>query len=742
MASHHARISGGPFVYLMLAAFSATPVAGGVPAEPASSGHAATTQASKTIAPQVEVYIPSIADLVKAAKQSKSADLYRAIAGMFSLPADETGEEFDFAALTKLLEQITTWPDTSFVLATYSEDREGRLRWSGRVDWPLDDLRARVESLLKLDATAKILKDVELRRRDDGKYQIELPDVVLAVLSESGTGSLIASGEELSAPEAVFGRDYTGEPPTTQAATSAESGQEPAAEAKKPKARKKPMLVYCRLNLSGGGEDDGPSPFAAFAGVKDVRYGGTIGKDGLWNEKLVIAWNPLVGAALKTTFKKLKEPIECPRDALVMAAFNAGFSDGLADGLADLPSGTIGGRAAEGAAVAVVPGNGFLPFPDVYFQFTARSKDKIIDSIRRAIEKDTQEREEEDRPVIWHEETIDDRLVFWCNQSADGGFGLMPATYRTVVFFDAPRTGYKAEPPRLIIARTPMWADDAVRHWGELTKSAKSRIALPDSKDAHWQARISWRRVYDLVQPYLALLAGFVEGATPPPVAQELKGSLADSIISIRIDYGGLQVSGVGPVPIGALYVPVVAATSLGATGDYSSEAERERVACRHLRVLYHHAKLFKEDYGRWPATVAELDGYVDFASHSDLLYLRPKNSGFTTSLVSVIAGRTPRVVVEEEERKIDDSLYAIEWSPDDWKLRFRDGEFVNYQTIYIDTEEKIHRVPKPETAASPETEPAETKAGVEDKPDEKAESPKEPSKDKPQRAKKSKRAA
>jgi hypothetical protein len=279
----------------------------------------------------------------------------------------------------------------------------------------------------------------------------------------------------------------------------------------------------------------------------------------------------------------------------------------------------------------------------------------------------------------------------------------MPATYRTVVFFDPPRGEKEKEARGLIVAQTPMWAPDAVQHWRQLTKSAKSRVTVPDSKQAHWQARISWRRAYDLFHPYLALVAGLSDGAVAPPSAEELKGSLADSVVDIRIDYGGLQVRASGPVPLGALYVPAVAVASLISTGDPDSEAERERVACRHLRVLYHHAKLFRKDYGRWPATVAELDGYVDFTVHADLLHLRPKKEGLAAGLVALVAGdRKAAAAGAEEEREIDDSLYVVEWSPEDWKLKFRDGEFVNYRTIYIDAEEKIHRVPKEgaETAA------------------------------------------
>lgn len=663
-------------------------------AAPAPTTAPADTPAKpKGDSPQVEVFIPSVAGLADSARHSKTAALWRALAGMFPLPADETGEDFDFAAVTKLLEQVAQWPDTSLVFATYTQDREGRARWAARVDWPMEGFRGGLESFIETEAAKKLLKDVALVEREDGAIQIELPDLVLAVITECEGGSLIASAEGVHLPEAVFGRDYAGEPPDANR-PSATPANGPAVKKKTgQKPRQYSMLVYCRLNLAG--ENEGGSPFAMISGVKDVRYGGALDGNGLWQEKVVIRWNPLLGVALKAAFKKLKEPFECPRDAYVVAAFNTALGEGLADSLAGLPPGTIGGRASSETAFAAVPGTGFLPFPDVYFQFTARGEDQIIEAVREAVEKDTREREEEDRPIAWREETIDGRPVFWCDSSADESLSFMPATYRTVVFFDRPRTDQEDEALRLIIAQTPMWAEDAVHHWRELTKNAKSRVTVPDSKQTHWQARISWRRVYALTHPYLALLAGLsAEAAAPPPV-DELKAALADSVVDIRIDYGGLQVRARGPVPVGAFYIPVVALTSLSSSGDYFSEAERERVACQHLRVLYHHAKLFKKDYGRWPASVAELDGYVDFTLHADLLYLRPKKEGFAAGLVALVTGDKKPAAGGEDERKIDDSLYVIEWSPDDWKLMFRDGEFVHYRTIYIDAEEKIHRVPK-----------------------------------------------
>jgi hypothetical protein len=634
------------------------------------------------------------------------------MAGMVPEPTAETDEEFDVAALMKLLEEVATWPDTSVAFTAYTQDREGRSRWAVRVDWPLKELRGRLQTLLESDEMKKILKDVILARRDDGRYQLELPDMVLAVLTKSDGGTLIASADGLCPPEAIFGQGRSADSPSKGQSEKAQSKGKPK-PTKKTKTKK--MLVYCRLNLAEGEEgEQSTSPFGSIKAVEDVRFGMSLREDGQWTEKAVVRWHPLLGAALKMAISKLDKPFECPKKSYVVAALNAGFAEGLADSVADLPPRTIGGRAGGDLGLAVVPGNGFLPLPEVYFQFRTRSKDKIVKAVREAIEKDGQERVDEDRPVAWHEETVDGHVVFWRDPGADGASALTPATYRTVVFFvepDKADDGRESKEVRLIVAKTPMWASDAVRHWTELMRSAKSRIAVPDSKQAHWQARINWRSVYGLLQPYLALAAGLSKDTALPPTPEELGAALTDSVVDIRIDFGGLQVNHTGPVPAGAVYVPAMVAVGLGATGDPSSEAERERVACRHLRVLYHHAKLFRKDYDRWPATVAELDGYVDFASHPELLRLRPKQEGFVGELTSLLSSREEKKERIESEESIDDSLYVIEWSPDEWKLKFRDGEFVNYTTIGIDAEERIVRVPKPEAAKAEETKADGTKA-------------------------------
>ncbi len=655
---------------------------------PSTEPATADEEDDESDAPRVEVYIPSVTALIDAAKRSHTAEIGRAVSGMVTLPTDESDEDLDFDAVLELIEQIGNWPDTSVVLTTYTMDRDGRSRWALRVDWPLAELRKRIDTLLALDATGKLLKDITVEDGPDGTARLEAPDLILAILRGDGDGSLVASTADLKPPEAVFGKKQE----TTQP------------------SKKKPSLLYCRLDLAAE-EEGSDSPFAGFSVVKDIRYAVTLRKNGQWNEKFAVRWHPILGIAIKATLGKLDTPFDCPRDAYVAAAFNVGFGESIADSLTGLPPGTIGGRASNEAAVAVVPGTGFLPLPDTFFQFYTRSKERIVKKIRTFIEEDRKEREEEDRGLAWHEEDIDGRVVFWHDPSADGPTGIMPVTYRTVIFFDEPDDADKSDRIRLIVAQTSTWADDAVHNWDALMKSRKSRIAIPSRKKAHWQARISWRHIYKLAQPYLALLAGMSDDATLPPDAEELDHALPDSVIDVRVQFGGVQVRHVGPIPFGAAYVPIVMIASLTAANDWSSESGRERIACRHLRVLHHHAKLFKKDYGRWPATVAELDGYVDFDTHRYLLRLRPQHKGIAAGLISKLTGEKDEPVDEEGEIVIDDSLYVIDWSPSEWKLRFRDDEFKQYLTIYIDADGEIHREPKQgekrgQATLSPESSP------------------------------------
>ncbi len=652
------------------------PAAAPADGEPAAEPETGTTDAES---PRLEIYVPSVAALADAAARSHSGRLWKALQDVLALPERETDEEFDFSALLRLLGHVRSWPDTSLTMAVYTQDEEGRPRWSVRLDWPLADLRKRTRAILDDEAAKRLLENVALRGDAADGYRIELPDVLLCVLLKADSGSVVSSAADLRPPLEVFGR-----PKTTGGAAQ---------------RSRRPALVYCRLNLETGKEGGGVFDQLSF--FKDVRYILDLPSGGAWRERFSLRWNPFIGMGLKTAVKRVRDPFDCPGDALAVAAFNAGGAQ-IADGLADLPSGTLSRRVRDGTACVVAPSDGFVPLPEVFFEMGVRTRKRVIEDVRTAIAEDRRKRAEDERRPAWHEETLDGQPVFWRDPTADESANLSIATYRTVVFLTAP-DGAKDDAPesRLIIAYTPQWAEDAVAGWKRRSSRRRDRVRLPSAENIHWQARLNWRALYAQVQPYLTLASSVTGDASAPPDPDDLADALVDSVIDLRIEIAGLRMQHVGPVPVGAVYVPSVAAAALASGDDAGSESQRLRLACRQLRVLHHHAKLFRDDYGRWPATVAELDGYVDFASHPYLLSIRPQQRDFLGGLARFVSGRDEQPQVEPGG-DIDDSLYEIEWSPDQWKLKFRAGEFKEFATLYIDQEGEIHRVPPAdETAAA-----------------------------------------
>lgn len=671
---------------------------------------ASATQPAENAKPeeaQLEVFVPSVVALAHAFEDSKTSDLVEAVRNIIPPPDEIAGEEtLDVAALANLSEHLLSWPDTSLTFTTFSQDRDGRPRWALGVNWPLPDFVSRVQTLLDDEAAKSIFENVRLVQDGDA-WRLELPDMVLAYLRPTDGGAMLTATENLTPPTEVYG----------------------VAEIADKKGRYKDSRLFCRLNLDAGDEESKNPMFSALLGVSSIDYELRLLKNGSWREMFVVKWNAMVGLAAKAIFQKTKNPFECPDDAFINAVFNLGaISESAPDGITGLPAGTIGTRTTGDMAFSLMPGTGVIPFPDTFFQFRTGPRHLLVHKIRDAVNADTAKRREDDRPAAWYEERIDGDIVFWKDPSADGGYGLAPATFRTVVFFHPPlsedernhdpdnneenKNGdsdeksegdeSKDDTPRMVvIANTTNWADDAVRNFREQIAHASK---MPSTKKMDWQARINWANAYDLAYPYIAIGTGFADGAGMPPEPRDVNNLLSDSRLDVKISVGGFLARHIGPVPVGGIYVPALAGLTLSSSADPRSEIAREQTACRRLRVLYHHCKLFKKDYGRWPATVAELDGYVDFASHPQLLQLRDKKVGLMQSFASAFAiddkNESKTNSTDDAEEEINDDLYVIDWSEDDagWRLKLRAGEFDAYDTIYIDAEGRIHRVPKSET--------------------------------------------
>jgi len=658
--------------------------------------------------PHFEIYIPSAKKLGESAQQSRTAKLVDAVASLFPKPDpelattdDDEDESIDPATLLKVGEKLLEWPDTSIRFTTYAQDRDGRPQWALATDWPVQDLVERLRSIIEDENTGKLFENLKIvaAEDDDDTYRLELPDLTLAHLAATDVGSVIKATPTLKVDPNVFGVE------------------------KSTKGNSKKTLVFSRFNLDVDDETQSNSVLTGLAGFDTIDYELRMYKDGRWRETYMVQWNALVGVAVKAVFGETKHEFDCPAEAYANAVVNLGsVSQTAADGLAGLQIGTIGARAGSDMGITVLPGKGFLPFPDTFYQFRLSSKEGTIKAIRKFIEKDTKKRTKQERRRAWYEDEIDGDVVFWRDPTADyQRSGILPVTYRNVIFFedlpdaaendeaasedegsgqgDAETKAEKSTPALLVVSNSSTWHDMAVANWRE---QSKKYVTLPSSKSVDWQGLISWKRLYQLAHPYMVLAVGAAGDQPGPPSPAALDEALADSRVDIKIGVSGFYARHVGPVPVGFAYNPAVAAVTLGTTAAASSELAREQIACERLRTLHYHCKLFAKDYDRWPATVAELDGYVDFASHPQLLRIRPKKKGFFKGFVSVFSQRTEDESKTEEddgweeEQAIDDSLYVIDWSadPDEWRLRFRDGEFKNYQTISVNTAGDIERVP------------------------------------------------
>ena len=198
------------------------------------------------------------------------------------------------------------------------------------------------------------------------------------------------------------------------------------------------------------------------------------------------------------------------------------------------------------------------------------------------------------------------------------------------------------------------------------------------------------------------LPAGMAEGAGTRRMRDELTGALADLDDRHSRPVQRIGRPAQGPLPLGAAYVPAVTAASAFGDAGPRLRGARELVACRNLRVLYHHSKLFKKDYGRWPSTVAELDGYVDFAVASQ--FASP--FGLKTEVSS--AGLFPSSRLTEEKGGRRRSRRMTTRSDDSFCMKSTGPRAIGnsnsgpissreYSTIYVDKEGEIHRVPKKE---------------------------------------------
>jgi hypothetical protein len=210
------------------------------------------------------------------------------------------------------------------------------------------------------------------------------------------------------------------------------------------------------------------------------------------------------------------------------------------------------------------------------------------------------------------------------------------------------------------------------------------------------------------VVPYVnVILAGAgIDALWPSP--RSVADSLTDAEVNVKLTYSGLHSTHQGPIPWGTLLVPSLVASALTADESGESDLSRERLASQRLRLLHYHSKLFKKDVGRWPAELEELDGYIDFSGHPELLELKlsakKKWSQFFSGLLE--ASEDEKEDDEDGDVRLDTDLYVIEWRRDAWTIGYKPGTFEHLQRLYIDEGGRLHRVEQPASTVSDSTTP------------------------------------
>jgi len=352
--------------------------------------------------------------------------------------------------------------------------------------------------------------------------------------------------------------------------------------------------------------------------------------------------------------------------------------------------------------VTLLPGTGFLPAPDIVVQTRTKRAKRLVDRMHEEVEQLNKAYRERDWSEPWHESTVRDRTVFWSDGAAQYPGVVMPLVMRPVLFTTTEIDAGDNERDFLVLGWTSTSPEGFVHRWLDLPR-IKNRRYVPERRKTEGQMWINWRQVYKWFSPYVNVPTGALVGMVPLPDADEVADSMTDALLTAKTSYAGLSISHQGPLPAGLLLVPSLVQISSSTDESGGSDLARERLACQRLKVLHHHATLFKKDVGRWPAEVAELDGYVDFAGHPELLKLRLSSHKRWTEWLGDWSEKEKKVDDEEaddEEDELNDDLYIIDWGRDSWRLKLAPDTLEHLEELYIDQDGTIHREEKVETGS------------------------------------------
>ncbi|MCH7719517.1 MAG: hypothetical protein IH988_00820 [Planctomycetes bacterium] len=654
-------------------------------------------EADARIKPRLELHAASWRTVVSEIKRSH----FGVFADYGLRIATEMGgasaDGFDLESVSGVVRQIADWPDSSVHLLIYAPDREGRPRWAMLTDWSLDELYRRVKPILEGEAADTLLEGVRITSRNQAGFEIALPQTTLAYLLPYETDkSCVASHADLEFPDQLFG-------------VAANADEDEAAPTAKAMGHPAPLLT-CRLNLTPTERESGATFLSSLRAVAGVDYTARVADDGNWDETIKLYWPQVVGIAAKAVVDKVKHTFFVPDEAFGAAVFSTPMVSSGLDAMAGLvvpgtfEPGPLMGHTKQDLCVTVLPGTGFLPTPDIVLQVRATRVDSLVDDVREAIEKVNGFHRQQEQPEPWHEAEVRDREVFWSDGGSAYGGGITPLSMRTVLFVTRETDAKDRDRDFLVLAQTSTSPEQLVRRWIDFPRGAERQQYLPSTKRPYGQAWVNWKQLYTWVHPWINVGLSATVRSGLLPSAESMGDDLTDAWATVKVQYSGLLVSHQGPIPSGLLAIPVLMGISMQMDESGGSDLARERLACRRLRVLYHHCALFKEDIHRWPAELAELDGYIDFAGHPELLQLQlsPKKR-WSEMWGEMFAGRSEPDKQGEDEFEeeddwgvdIDDSLFVMNWGEESWSLGIAPGTLEHLERLYIDQDGEIHRVEK-----------------------------------------------
>ncbi len=645
-----------------------------------ASAESRRDDADPTLLPRLQVRAPSMHNMVREIHRSHSGVFVERFTTMIRELGADSADGLDMEEAQALFDQVKTWPDTSLALNLFAADTRGRDRWAVHLSWPAGALADRLAGVLATPAATTLLQNISIEGRGDG-FVIALRGQPLAHIRNTAAGAILSSHPDLViTPAPTGGAD----------------------------------MLTCQLNLAGTEEDSGATWLSGFRAISHVVYTAHVDDTGAWQEEVAVHWPPIAGMGAKAFFERIKQKFYVPAEAYGSAVMSSLMTGGLLENtlgfgpqmmmdggqfemVGEIGPGPIATAIRPDLCMTVLPGTGFFPAPDVVVQARTKKPEKLIDSVREEIKSINALYREREQDAPWTETTVRDRAVFWRKDVSSLPGVMMPLSSRTVLFTTSERVGEK-ERSFLVAGWTSTAPEKLVERWLSFPRGTAGR-EMPVTRKTNGQLWINWATLYRFLLPYVNAALSATVRDTLLPSADDIAEHLADATVTFKITYDGLNVAHTGPIPCGVIAIPTLTGLALEDSLFGDSDLARERVACERLEVLFHHAKLFKTDLGRWPAEVAELDGYVDFSGHPELLALRQSAKKRWASMFDDLLGSDEQDTFDDDEEPdddlIDDSLYVITWGTDTWRLGYAQDTLDHLDELYIDHTGTIHRVPK-----------------------------------------------